>query len=205
MRKIIKHNPPRDLARFVEKEKPNKFEEIHFCTSFPRLHHDCVTCLKEEQHNLSGYTEKPLPKENVHIDHFKKQSLFNDKEHVFGWDNLIVDEHAEFGADHKDKTVNQRTDYSKLINPVSEDPHFFLTYMDAGYIHPKEGLSSEEALKANYTIEAFNLTHPLLVEKRRIAIAFARQYKSYGLTDSEIIDCMKDYGFPSAIEYALNN
>jgi len=204
MRRILKNNPPRELTRFVEIEKPVKFEEIHHSTNFPNLYHDCLTQLKEEQHNLSGYTEKPLVTANVHIDHFKKQALFNDREHVFGWENMIVDEHAEYGADHKDKTLKQRSDYTKLINPVTEDPHHFLTYMDAGIVRPQEAISPDDIQKANYTIETFNLNHPLLVEKKRIAIMYVRKYKEYGLTDAEIKDCMKDYGFPSVVEYALN-
>lgn len=204
MRKINKQAQPEDLDKYVRREKPQKFEEIHRSKYYPGLYGECMDALKAEQHNLSGYTEKPLSS-GVHVDHFRKQTLFNTQDMVFGWNNMIVDEHhSGFGADIKDAVVKTAIDYDKLINPVLDDPHKYLTYMDEGIIKPVDGLSKEDNDKAEFTINAFNLKHKLLTEKRRIAISLVKAYKSQDLTDEEILDAMKDYGFTSAVEYALS-
>ena len=202
MRKIQKQVPPEDLARFVRRERPHKFEEIHHSELFPELYDECIEQLKTEQENLSGYTEKPL-KSGVHVDHFRKQALFNTPDMVFGWGNMIADEHnPNYGADYKDKRVT-REEYDKLINPVLEDPHHYLTYMDEGIIKPVDGLTVQEREKAEKTIEIFNLKHPLLKELRERAIKMVKEYKNQGLTEEDILGALRDYGFTSAVEYAL--
>lgn len=202
MRKIKKQAPPEDLDKFVRCENPQKFEEIHQSEHFSGLYAECIEQLKTEQENLSGYTEKPL-KNGVHVDHFRKQALFNTQDLVFGWNNLIADEHNPgYGADFKDKRVT-REEYEKLINPVLEDPHHFLTYMDEGVIKPVDGLTQQEREKAEKTIEIFNLRHPLLKELRERAIKMVKDYKNQGLTEDEILIALRDYGFKSAVEYAL--
>lgn len=118
---------------------------------------------------------------------------------------MIADEHhSGFGADIKDAVVKTAIDYDKLINPVLDDPHKYLTYMDEGIIKPVDGLYQADKDKVEFTITAFNLKHKLLIEKRRIAISLVKAYKSQDLTDEEILDAMKDYGFTSAVEYALS-
>ena len=203
MRKIDKKAPPADLARFVEKEHPQKFDDIHHSKQFPGLYEECREQLLDEQEHLSGYTEKPLAAKGIHVDHYRRQALFNSGQYIFGWSNLIADEHADYGADCKDSIVKNCADYDKLINPVEEDPHRYLTYVDEGLVVPQNDLTYAEREKAEYTIETFNLKHKLLVEKRRAAIKMVREYKGYGLSDEVILDCMKGYGFPSVVEYAL--
>jgi len=205
MRKINKQAPPDDLDKYVRGENPQKFEEIHHSKYYPKLYGECIDALKAEQNNLSGYTEKPLSS-GIHIDHFRKQALFNTQNMVFGWNNMIADEHhLGFGADIKDAVVKTSIDNNRLINPVLDDPHHFLTYMDEGIIKPVDGLSKADKDKAEYTITAFNLKHKLLTEKRRIAISLVKTYKSQNLTDEEILGAMKDYGFTSAVEFALSD
>ena len=186
----------------MRRERPQKFEEIHHSELFPELYDECIEQLKTEQENLSGYTEKPL-KSGVHVDHFRKQALFNTPDMVFGWGNMIADEHnPNYGADFKDKRVT-REEYDKLINPVLEDPHHYLTYMDEGIIKPVDGLTVQEREKAEKTIEIFNLKHPLLKELRERAIKMVKEYKNQGLTEEDILGALRDYGFTSAVEYAL--
>ena len=203
MRRIKKQTPPADLARFVRRENPQKFEEIHDSQHFPKLYDECIVQLETEQENLSGYTEKPL-KNHIHVDHYRKQEWFNTQDMIFGWNNMIADEHNnEFGADYKDKTLRLPTEYAKLINPVLEDPHHFLTYMDEGVIKPVDGLPEAEREKAEFTIKAFNLRHKLLTLLQGDAIRLVRTYKAQGLEYDEIMNALKDYGFTSAVEYAL--
>lgn len=205
MRKIKKQAPPENLAKYVRQENPQKFEEIHHSRYFPDLYGECVEQLKTEQDNLSGYTEKPL-KNDVHVDHYRKQALFNTQDMVFGWENLIADEHNPgYGADYKDKMVTMREEYAKLINPVLDDPHQYLTYMDEGIVKPVNGLSDQDREKAEKTIEVFNLRHPLLKELRERAIKMVKEYKVQGLTDAEILEALHDFGFTSAVEYALQD
>lgn len=205
MRKINKLAPPEDLAKYVRQENPQKFEEIHQSQHFPELYRECVEQLKTEQENLSGYTEKPL-KSGVHVDHYRKQALFNTQDMVFGWENMIADEHNPgYGADYKDRMVTMREEYAKLINPVLEDPHHFLTYMDEGIIKPADGLSGQDREKAEKTIEVFNLRHPLLKELREHAIRMVKEYKIQGLTEEEILEALRDFGFISAVEFALKD
>lgn len=204
MRRIVKQEPPADLAQFVEREKPQKFGQIHESKYYPNLYNECLDKLEAEQGKLSGYTEKPLSN-GVHVDHYRRQALFNSPRMIFGWENLIADEHnSVFGADFKDKHVKKQSDYAKLINPVVEDPHHYLTYMDEGIIKPIDGLSDAEREKAEFTIQAFNLKHKLLNELRRRVIELVKEYKSQGLNDEEISGALHDYGFVSAVEYALH-
>lgn len=205
MRKIKKLAPPENLAKYVRQENPQKFEEIHHSRYYPELYGECVEQLKTEQDNLSGYTEKPL-KNGVHVDHYRKQALFNTQDMVFGWENMIADEHnSGYGADYKDKMVTMREEYAKLINPVLDDPHHYLTYMDEGIVKPVDGLSVQDREKAEKTIEVFNLRHPLLKELRERAIKMVKEYKAQGLNDAEILEALHDFGFTSAVEYALQD
>ena len=204
MRRIVKRQPPQDLGRYVERANPQKWEEVHQNQIFPHLYEDCIGQLREEQANLSGYTEKPLPQQGTHVDHFRKQSLFNSREFVFGWDNLIADEHSrEYGADHKDNVITSKEAYQKLIDPVAQDPHHFFTYMENGMIMPKEGLGEEERKMAEFTIDTFNLQHPTLLNRRENIIRMVKSYRQGGLSNEDILQCVGDYGFPSAVNYAL--
>lgn len=122
MRRIKKQAPPADLARFVRRENPQKFEEIHDSQHFPKLYDECIVQLETEQENLSGYVD---------------------------------------------------------------------------------GLPEAEREKAEFTIKAFNLRHKLLTLLQGDAIRLVRTYKAQGLEYDEIMNALKDYGFTSAVEYAL--
>lgn len=203
MRKIKKLSPPADLARYVRSANPQKFEDIHHTSQYPDLYEECIVQLEIEQENLSGYTEKPL-KNHIHVDHYRKQEWFNSQATVFGWDNMIADEHnRDFGADYKDTHLKAANDYANLINPVLEDPHHFLTYMDEGIIKPVDDLSPSDKIKAEFTIQVFNLKHKLLTGLRGDAIRLVKMYKTQGLDDDEILKALAGYGFTSAVEYAL--
>ena len=78
-----------------------------------------------------------------------------------------------------------------------------MTYMDEGIIKPVDGLTVQEREKAEKTIEIFNLKHPLLKELRERAIKMVKEYKNQGLTEEDILGALRDYGFTSAVEYAL--
>lgn len=204
MRKIVKGSPPADLRKFLTKEDPHHWEDIHDTKAYPELYAQCISQLKSEQGFLGGYTERPLPSEGIHVDHFRKQSLFPSQKYVFGWNNLIVDEHnISFGADHKDNAIRNVKDYERLIDPVAQDPHHFFTYIERGLIKPKEGLSAGEKEMAVFTISVFNLQHPLLCDDRREIIELVKVYRNGGLSEEEIQEQMCNLGYPSVVEYAF--
>ena len=100
--------------------------------------------LEYEQHRLSGYTEEPLRLDDAHIDHFRKQSLFNNL--IFCWDNFIVDKKNDtYGARCKDRIVTTKADNERLINPAVEDASHFFKYGLNGRIEVAETTIPKES------------------------------------------------------------
>lgn len=105
---------------------------------------------------MSGYTEEPLRLDDAHIDHFRKQSLFNNL--IFCWDNFIVDKKNDtYGARCKDRIVTTKADNERLINPAVEDASHFFKYGLNGRIEVAEGLCEKEKARAIYTTQAFSM------------------------------------------------
>ena len=157
--------------------------------------------LEYEQHRLSGYTEEPLRLDDAHIDHFRKQSLFN--AFVFDWNNFVVDGVDEtYGARFKDKYVKSCEDNEKLINPVTEDASRYFKYELNGNIAVVTGLTPDDSARADYTIKAFNLNEASLSERRRIIInTILDAYQD--LSDELILEALEAEGFKSVVEQLL--
>ena len=197
MRHIDRGEPPMEFQQFVEKESPEKWDT--FVRGKHELYKRCRNILSEEQGNLSGYTEMPL-KRNVHIDHFKKRSLFQASE--FDWRNFVVDEKSKpYGADAKDRKICRHEENEKLVNPVEENPHAFFTYQENGNIVPLMSLPEKDKERARSTIEAFNLNHELLRRKRLDMMRVVEEYRGGGLNFEDTREALKDYGFPSVLDY----
>ena len=163
------------------------------------LYVTCRKVLMEEQGNISGYTEMPL-KKNLHIDHFKKQSLF--PRQMFDWRNFVVDEKGKpYGADRKDESIVLREKNEKLINPVEEDPHLFFTYQRNGNLIPVDSLSDKNRERAIFTIEVFGLNHEILRRKRLDMMCLVENYVAGGLSMAEVKSALTECGFPSVLEY----
>ena len=157
--------------------------------------------LDVEQCSLSGYTEETIKLDNSHIDHFYKRSLF--PKEVHSWDNFIVDSLDDtYGARYKDKLVKNTDDNIKLINPVTEDPHVFFKYKVDGRIAPLDLLSEKDKDRADFTISAFNLNEASLVERRRVLFKNVDDYGDASL--EQLLDWLKESGFPSVIEQIYN-
>ena len=152
---------------------------------------------------MSGYTEMPLDSEgNIHIDHFKKKGMFMAE--TFNWNNFIVDSlDSGYGACYKDSRISNVSDYNKLINPVEEDPQYYLTYQSNGNMVPKSGLTSSELEKAQFTLATFNLNHVFLRQKRLGIMKMAEQYKDT-FTKEEIVSALAHCGFKSVVESVCN-
>ncbi len=200
MRKISKGEPLEIFTAYLRQHSPRQWEELPSeISSQCRIH-----ILVMEQDCLGGYTEKPLDKDSssLHIDHFRKRQLFNTD--VFKWDNFIVDEkNTPYGADAKDgkNGVKSREEYSMIVNPVYEDPHYYFQYMVDGEMMPSDRLGGAERDKAQHTIEVFNLNHPMLCSLRKSKIGQVRSLKTGNLSATEVAEVLQGEGFPSVVEY----
>ncbi len=196
MRKIDKGAPIASFSDFVRTHHPVKWEDAK---DVSRLWREYI--LVYEQHNMSGYTEKPLLLDGSHIDHFRKQSLFN--AFVFDWNNFVVDGVDEtYGARFKDKYVKSCEDNEKLINPVTEDASRYFKYELNGNIAAVTGLPPVDSARADYTIKAFNLNEASLSERRRIIInTILDAYQD--LSDELILEALDAEGFKSVVEQLL--
>lgn len=200
MRHIDRGEPIVEYSHFVTKESPKDW-----VSDFVHVRHDLYEKvrekLKEEQGNISGYTEVPL-KGNIHIDHFKKRSLYPQPDKVFDWYNLVVDEkNRPYGADKKDDTVRSPEENEKLVNPVKENPRDFFTYQANGNIIPLPSLTGSDRERADFTIKTFNLNHESLRRKRMNMMCQVENALTGGLTLEITKAVFKDYGFPSVLDY----
>ena len=195
MRKIDKGAPINSFSEFM-RTHPSKWEDAKNVSREWREH-----ILNKEQHFMSGYTEAPISLDKSHIDHFRRQFLFN--KFIFDWNNFVVDGVDEtYGAKFKDNFVKTCRDNELLINPVTEDASRYFKYGLTGDISVANGLSSADAARASYTIKAFNLNEASLSERRRIIInTTLNAYKD--LSDEFILEALEKEGFKSVIEQLL--
>lgn len=196
MRKTDKGAPIVSFTEFVRTHRPVKWEDAK---DVSRVWREYI--LEYEQHRLSGYTEEPLRLDDSHIDHFRKQSLFNAL--IFNWDNYIVDKKNDtYGARYKDKVVSTIAENEKLINPAAEDASRFFKYGLNGRIEVADGLGESEKDRAVFTIRAFNLNEASLVERRRVIInTILGPYDD--LSDELILEALAAEGFTSVVEQLL--
>lgn len=196
MRKIDKGVPVESFSEFVKAHPNARWEETKDVSRIWREY-----MLRCEQHWMSGYTEEPLRLDRSHIDHFCKRSLFNAL--IFDWNNYVVDGVDEtYGAKFKDKYVNTSEENEEIINPVTEDASRFFKYELNGNLSVVAGLSLEDAARANYTINAFNLNEPSLSERRKIIINTILDAYS-DLSDDLILEALEAEGFKSVVEQLL--
>lgn len=198
MRRIDKGQPIKAFVDFVKKNKPKVWKETKNVSWEWR---DYI--LEKEQHGLSGYTEIKITTDGSHIDHFRMRSIFQSPQYVFDWNNFVVDsKDSTYGSKYKDEHVKNKLDNEKLINPVEEDASRFFEYEVNGKIVPAKGLTEEETVRAQFTIDMFNLNEPSL--KSRRSVILRNDIKSFeGMQDSEIIECLHSFGFPSVVEQLL--
>lgn len=196
MRKIDKGVPVESFSEFVKAHPNARWEDAKDVSWIWREY-----MLRCEQHWMSGYTEEPLRLDRSHIDHFCKQSLFNAL--IFDWNNYVVDGVDEtYGAKFKDKYVKTGEENEGLINSVVEDASRFFKYELNGNLSVVAGLSIEDAARASYTINAFNLNEASLSERRRIIINTILDAYS-DLSDDLILEALEAEGFKSVVEQLL--
>ena len=200
MRHIEKGEPLPDFVRFVEREKPRRWEDIH---DRPELYHACRDRILEEQGMLGAYTERPLSNSrSLHIDHFRKKGMTWQHDVTFDWRNLVVEDRCrDYGACYKDDNTSLMSDYDLLVNPVEEYPERMMTYLANGEIATRDDVAASDRQRSDFTIDRFNLNHGKLVRLRSVVIDVIAAYAQ--LTDDEIRRAMPSSGFPSVVEWAL--
>lgn len=203
MRRIDKSEEPQSLRSF-DKAKHKKWEEIHNEAN-RHVYNDCLQQCIEDQAHLCGYTEVPLSKDNRHIDHYIKRDFAPDL--TFCWNNMIAAvKGSRFGADYKDKHV-KRNDYDKseccytdILNPVKDEFAGRFRFSADGTMEP----SDNKDIKAEKTIELFNLNEKSLKERRKVQIENVRTYIENDYTKEATLAALTEDGFVSAIEYELS-
>ena len=196
MRKIDKGEPLSSFKEFVRKNHPTRWEDAKDLSRTWRKY-----ILEVEQHFLSAYTEERITLDSSHIDHFRKQALFNT--FIFDWNNLLVDRKNEtYGAKYKDNVVKTTFDNDKLINPVAEEASRYFKYELNGRIAIADGLSEMDKERAIYTCNSFNLNESSLMDRRRRIINIILDSFS-DLDDKEILDALATEGFTSVVEQLL--
>lgn len=203
MRRIDKSEEPQSLRSF-DKAKHKKWEEIHNEAN-RHVYNDCLQQCIEDQACLCGYTEVPLSKDNRHIDHYIKRDFAPDL--TFCWNNMIAAvKGSRFGADYKDRHV-KRNDYDKseccytdILNPVKDEFAGRFRFSADGTIEP----SDNKDIKAEKTIELFNLNEKSLKERRKVQMENVRTYIENDYTKEATLAALTEDGFVSAIEYELS-
>jgi uncharacterized protein (TIGR02646 family) len=169
MKPISKKEPPfyRD---FIKQNSPTEWSDVSLSIGYELR----MLMLMEEQNYQCAYTEIRVEPEDSHIDHFRKQSLFQNL--IFDWNNLLVSCNSEaYGAKCKDKKLKKREDYQFLINPVVDNPKDYFIYALTGDI-----LVDEHDPKAVMTIDYFNLNDYALLEQRKQVIREIKEmYKQF--------------------------
>ena len=203
MRRINKSEEPQSLRSF-NKAKHEKWGEIHNEANW-HVYNDCLRQCIEDQAHLCGYTEVPLTEKNRHIDHYIKRDFAPDL--TFCWNNMIAAvKGSRFGADYKDKHV-KRNDYDKseccytdIFNPVKDEFAGRFRFSADGTIEP----SDNKDIKAEKTIELFNLNEKSLKERRKVQMENVRTYIENDYTKEATLAALTEDGFVSAIEYELS-
>lgn len=110
--------------------------------------------LESMQGRRCAYCECGLDLHGQHIEHFRQRVRF--PQGTFEWANLFLScERAESCGKHKDSCGLYP--HEDLIKPDIDDPEKFFRFGPDGTIHLREGLSPQQAHRANETLRIFNL------------------------------------------------
>ena len=137
--------------------------------------HQVRGCLRAMQSGLCAYCERKLDSldARTRIDHFVPQSSPKGTSRVFDWTNHYL------SCDCRDTCDSHKSNAEReIVNPDTEDPVRYLTYLPTGSICVGPELSAEDARKAQGTIEVLNLNCRSLAGSR--VIAFNRILKYLG-------------------------
>lgn len=123
--------------------------------------------LESEQDSLCAYCEMRITsdRDKSNIDHYVKRAL--DPTLTLKYSNLLVSCNSNNRCSHhKDKNLKDISFYSKIINPVCDNPEDYFDYLTTGEIYPKNNGDKISFEKAKSTIDIFQLNQKILVERR---------------------------------------
>ena len=130
-------------------------------------------CLRKMQSGMCAYCERKLDSSDARtrIDHFVPQSSPQGMSRVFDWGNHYLScDCSETCDSHK------ADDTREIVNPDTDDPSRFFTYVSTGAVCVTKGLSVKDAQKAKNTIDVLNLRCPSLESSRVITFNKMRKY-----------------------------
>lgn len=195
----IDKREPAFFADFVRRENPTDWRDLSqaigvACRTYMLSGQlpDGSSVVPSEQNFQCAYTGIRVEVENSHIDHFRKQSLFPTLR--FDWSNLFVSTNAKnYGATPKDKAIRNASDNDLLIHPAVENPAAFFYHTFTGEIFPlSSDPSSRDFQRASFTIAAFQLNDPALVNRRLAAIKNMQAY-SEQLPAAEVFELIGEF------------
>ncbi len=136
-------------------------------------------CLLDEQYQLCCYSELRADEEGLgyHIEHVENKR--QNPQRTFDYTNLAASaldsvndlsafkaqEYEVFGGHSAGKT--QTVDMAKFISCHQPDCRRFFAYLSDGRVTTAQGLSAQDADKADYTIKLLNLNSPYLIIRRQ--------------------------------------
>lgn len=150
--------------------------------------------LLHEQNLLCAYCEKEIDTEskNSNINHFKTRHLYPNE--TLEYRNLLVSCNSKISCSHiKDNYRLTKEDYTKIINPIYENPNNYFEYGFAGDILIKNDLSKEQQVKAEFSIEIFNLNHKSLIDSRKIIAESLKVCLQNGCEIDDMIESFNGY------------
>ena len=199
--------PHPEFIKFVQRNNPQNWEGIDTVVRTNTRKY----ILENEQRNQCAYTELPLEyeKNNSHIEHLKRKDSAFFPELTFEWSNLFVSCNSDdFGGKYKDEKYlkgKTKADNALIINPALENPNEYFELTNWGELTVKDDLQGIARTKAEETINAFNLNHNSLQDRRREMIQSVNDYKNGSLDSKMIIEFLAGSGFKSVIKYGLEN
>ena len=162
----------------------------------------------DEQKNECAYTGLWLGEgtsQKCHIDHFRKKSIYAELTLVYS--NLFAAaKDLSYGSDYKDKSIhgpraNSDQQYALFCSPLDERLIGSFWYRRDGFIEPMEGLSEENKLLVQNTIDMFNLNHPDLKSRRCGVLKILEPLSDY---DEDMVRlCMQQAGFSAVVDFEL--
>ena len=135
--------------------------------------------LGPEQYELCAYTELSLDELGCHIEHIKpKNKKHGYPQHTFDYQNLVAscldsDQLHQFSCADRFGGHFKLSNYDAnlFISPLEPDCQRYFSYETDGRVIPASNLSTTEAQRAQYTIDALNLNAPYLKQERLKVIA----------------------------------
>ena len=150
--------PPIDWDHFSTKDKKTVRDSL-----LSMQDSRCAYC-ERTLHDVGGEQED---KWDGHIEHFRRKDTSFCPELTFVWENLFFScNKGQTCGRHKDAMIQDKNEYAYLIDPCKENPEHFFVFTESGKVHVRTNLSEAEQKRAQFTIKAFGLNAPRLVQDR---------------------------------------